>query len=103
MKLLLFKSKMCGPCKMFEPQILKASEETGVEYIPIDVEEDNVYHLWKDLTTKELLNKFAIRTSGILVFLTDETIEDKPMVMFERPCAAANIVKTINEMKKAME
>ena len=28
MKLLLFKSKMCGPCKMFEPQILKASKET---------------------------------------------------------------------------
>ena len=103
MKLLLFKSKMCGPCKMFEPQIIKASSETNVEYIPIDVEEDNTYHLWKDLTTKELLEKFAIKSSGILVLLMNENVENGPMVEFERPCAASNIIKTIEEMKKAIE
>ena len=94
---------MCGPCKMFEPQIIKASSETNVEYIPIDVEEDNTYHLWKDLTTKELLEKFAIKSSGILVLLMNENVENGPMVEFERPCAASNIIKTIEEMKKAIE
>lgn len=100
MKLLLFKSKTCGPCKMFEPQILKASQETGVDYIPIDVEENNTYHLWKDLTTKELLEKFGITSSGTLIILSNETVEDSQMVEFSRPCAAANIIKTINDMKK---
>ena len=103
MKLLLFKSKTCGPCKMFEPQIIKASKETSVEYIPIDVEEDDTYHLWKYLTTKDLLEKFAIKSSGILVLLMNENIENGPMVEFERPCAAASIIKTINDMKKAVE
>ena len=103
MKLLLFKSKMCGPCKMFEPQIIKASTEANVEYIPVDVEENNTYHLWKDLTTKELLEKFAIKSSGILILLMNENAENGPMVEFERPCAAANIIKTIEEMKNAME
>ena len=103
MKLLLFKSKTCGPCKMFEPQVIKASEETGVEYIPVDVEEDDEFYLWKKLTTKELLEKFAIQSSGMLVFLIDEAKENGPMVLFERPCAAANIVRTINDMKKAVK
>ena len=102
MKLLLFKSKTCGPCKMFEPQIIKASTETGVDYIPIDVEENNMYHFWKDLSTKDLIEKFSIQSSGILIFLVDENIENGPMVIFERPCAAVNIIKTINDMKKAM-
>jgi len=103
MKLLLFKSKTCGPCKMFEPQVIKASAETGVEYVPIDVEESNTYHFWKDLTTNDLLEKFAIKSSGILILLMNEDVEDGPMVEFERPCAASNIVKTINDMKKAVE
>lgn len=103
MKLILFKSKTCGPCKMFEPQILKASEETGIEYIPVDVEENNTYHFWKDLTTEDLLKKFAIRSSGILVFLLDETKEDKPTIIFDRPCPASNIIKMINNMKDAVK
>jgi len=99
MKLLLFKSKTCGPCKMFEPQIVKASNETGIKYIPIDVEENNIYHFWKDLTTKDLLEKFAIQSSGILVLLINETIEDGPTVMFERPCPADHIIKIINDKR----
>ena len=100
MKLLLFKSKTCGPCKMFEPQVIMASKETNVEYIPIDVEEDNTYHLWKDLSTKDLLEKFSIQSSGVLVLLKDENKEDCYTVRFERPTAASNIIKTINDMKK---
>ena len=100
MKLLLFKSKTCGPCKMFEPQILKAAETTGVEYIPVDVAENETFHFWKDLTTVDLLEKFSINSSGVLVFLLDETKEDSPTIMFNKPTKAENIIERINELIK---
>ena len=96
--ILLFKSKMCGPCKMFEPQLNQVCESIGINYIPVDVEESEVFDLWKKVTTKELIEKFGIMSSGKAVYIKDTTKEDSPTIIYERPKRAADIIKDIEAM-----
>ena len=96
MKLILFKSKTCGICKLLEPQVRKAAETLEIEPTFVDVGEDEKFQLWKELTTKDLLEKFDIRSAGKLVFLADDTKEDGPMILFERPQKAEDLLKSIN-------
>ena len=93
--ILLFKSKMCGPCKMFEPQLKEVCETLNIDYIPVDVEENETFKLWNDLTTQELINKFGITSSGKAVYLHTAEIEDGPTIIYERPKRAADIINDI--------
>jgi thiol-disulfide isomerase/thioredoxin len=90
--ILLFKSKMCGPCKMFEPQLKEVCETLNIDYIPVDVEENCIFKLWKDLTTQELINKFGISSSGKAVYLHTAETEGGPTIIYERPKRAADII-----------
>lgn len=93
--ILLFKSKSCGPCKMFEPQLKEVCETLNINYIPVDVEESNVFELWKNVSTAELIEKFAITSSGKAVFLQTAEVEDGPTIIYERPKRAADIIRDI--------
>ena len=98
MKLLLFKSKTCGICKLFEPQVKAAAEQLNINPIFVDVEESETFNLWSSVSTLDLLNKFGIRSAGKLLFLLDETKEDGPMILFERPQKAQDLVKRIKDL-----
>lgn len=93
--MLLFKSKSCGPCKMFEPQLKEVCEKMNIEYIPVDVEESGTFKLWTDLTTSELIEKFSITSSGKAVYLSTAEVEDGPTIIYERPKRAADIIKDV--------
>lgn len=98
MKLLLFKSKTCGICKLFEPQIKIVAEKLGIDLIPIDVEENENFNLWTNVSTIDLLNKFDIRSAGKLLFLLNENDENGAMILFERPQKSDDLLKKINEL-----
>lgn len=93
--ILLFKSKTCGPCKMFEPQLKEVCEELNINYYPIDVEESESFNFWKELTTSELIEKFGIISSGKAVYLHSADVENGPTIIFERPKRACDIKKDI--------
>ena len=96
--ILLFKSKTCGPCKMFEPQLKQVCETLNINYIPVDVEESEEFNLWKKMTTRELIEKFGIMSSGKAVYLNDTDKEDGPTIIYDRPKRAADIIKDIEAM-----
>lgn len=96
--ILLFKSKTCGPCKMFEPQLKDVCTTLNINYIPVDVEETEEFNLWKNLTTSELIEKFAVSSSGKAVYLDDISNENCMMLVYERPKKAADIIKDIQNI-----
>ena len=98
MKLLLFKSKTCGICKLFEPQVKEAAKQLNIDPIFVDVEENENFNLWSNVSTLDLLNKFDIRSSGKLLFLLNENDENGAMILFERPQKAQDLVKRIEDL-----
>lgn len=94
--ILLFKSKMCGPCRMFEPQLKAACEECGVQYIPVDVEENETFTLWKPFTTSELIQHFSITSSGRAVYIHDSDDENSQIVWFNKPTKKDEIIRNIS-------
>ena len=86
MTLKFFKSPMCGPCKMFQPQLVKATEETGVELITYDVDTPE---------GADEAAKFNVCSSGVAILLKD----DVEVHRWLHPVAALNLVNKIKEFK----
>lgn len=79
-KFVIFKSPMCGPCKMFLPQIQIASKELNIPYEEVDVTTDEGF---------EKANNNKVSSSGVLILFED----DKEIKRWNRPCAAKTLIE----------
>lgn len=83
-KLIIFTAPTCGPCQLFKPQVKTAALNMNIAYEEIDVTTDDGLAKAKE---------FNINSSGIALYL----IDNKEVIKFDKPCAAATIENMINE------
>jgi thiol-disulfide isomerase/thioredoxin len=85
MKIILFKSDTCGPCKLFQPQCEEAAKTLSATFEAVDVNsDDNI----------DKCRRYNVMSSGIAIVLNGDNDENL-IYQFDRPCAATFIVETV--------
>ena len=69
-----FSAAWCGPCKVFGPTVDSVSQELGVSIQKIDVD-----------SSKELADKYEIRSVPTLIFEKDGKIEHRQSGAMGKP------------------
>lgn len=83
--LVKFSAEWCGPCKAFAPVIKEVVEETGIEYIEADIDDE---------TGSELSIKFGVRS----VPTTIAFLEGKPVDAIVGSATKDRVVELVNKI-----